>query len=169
MDAKTYIQQQMANVRRHIDAVVKDTTDEQFNWLPPGTINPISVILVHVVAGEDYFIQTVLQGKSRYWETQEWGRKIGIQTPPQPGRSWDEFRTTKILLAPVLAYEQAIRVATDTYLADLTAEELERQVTLGGNVLPVAEVLMTLVVHIASHAGEIAAVKGMQGIKGLPF
>ena len=69
----------------------------------------------------------------------------------------------------MLAYEQAIRVATDTYLADLTAEELERQVTLGGNVLPVAEVLMTLVVHIASHAGEIAAVKGMQGIKGLPL
>jgi len=28
---------------------------------------------------------------------------------------------------------------------------------------------MTLVVHSAGHAGEIAAVKGMQGIKGLPF
>ncbi len=169
MDVKTYIQQQMANVRRQIDAVVKDTTDEQFNWPPPGTINPISAILIHMLAGEDYFIQTILQGKSRCWEVQEWGRKIGIQTPPEPGRSWDEFKTVKILVVPVLAYEEMIRGATDNYLADLTAEELDRQVNFAGSVLPVAEVLMTLVVHIASHAGEIAAVKGMQGIKGLPF
>lgn len=169
MDVKTYIQQQMANVRRQIDAAVKDTTDEQFNWPPPGTINPISAIVIHVLAGEDYFIQTVLQGKSRCWEVQEWGRKIGIQTPPEFGRSWDEFKTVKILVAPVLAYEQVIRVATDAYLADLTAEELDRQVDFAGNVLPVAEVLMRLVVHSASHAGEIAAVKGMQGVKGLPF
>jgi DinB superfamily len=169
MDAKTYIQQQMANVRRHVDAVVKDTTDEQFNWLPPGTINPISAILVHVLAGEDYFIQTVLQGKPRCWEAEGWGRKIGIQAPPEPGRGWDEFKTIKISVAPVLAYEQSIRVATDIYLADFSVEELNRQVNFAGNVLPAAEVLMTLVVHIASHAGEIAAVKGMQGIKGLPF
>ncbi len=169
MDTQTYIQQQMANVRRHIDAVVKDTTDEQFNWLPPGTINPISAILVHVLAGEDYFIQAVLQGNPRCWEAEGWGRKIGILTPPEPGRGWDEFKTIKISVAPVLAYEQSIRLATDAYLADLTIEGLNRQVNFAGNVLPAAEVLMTLVVHIASHAGEIAAVKGMQGIKGLPF
>jgi hypothetical protein len=30
-------------------------------------------------------------------------------------------------------------------------------------------VFMTMVVHIASHAGEMAAIKGMQGLKGLPF
>lgn len=169
MDVKTYIQQQMANARRQVDAVVKDITDEQFNWSPPGTINPISAILIHMLVSEDYFIQTILQGKSRCWEVQEWGRKIGIQTPPERGRSWDEFNTVKIRVVPVLAYEQVIRDATDHFLADLTEEELDRQVNFAGRVVPVAEVLIILVVHIASHAGEIAAVKGMQGIKGLPF
>ena len=169
MDVKTYIQQQMANVRRQVDAVANGITDEQFNWPPPGTINPISVILIHLLAGEDYFIQTVLQGKSRCWEVQDWGRKIGIQSPPGPGHSWDEYKTIKILVAPVLAYGQMIRGATDIYLADLTAEELDRQVNFAGNMIPAAEVLMTSVVHTASHAGEMAAVKGMQGIKGLPF
>jgi uncharacterized damage-inducible protein DinB len=169
MDVKTYIQQQMANVRQQVDAVVRDITDEQFTWSPPGTINPISVILVHMLAGEDYFIQTILQGKSRCWEEQEWGRKIGLRTPPEPGRSWDEFKTVNLSVAPMLAYEQVIRGATDDYLADLTAKELDRKVNFVGNVVPVADVLMTLVVHLASHAGEIAAVKGMQGIKGLPF
>jgi uncharacterized damage-inducible protein DinB len=169
MGVETYIQQQMAHARRQIDAVVNNTTDEQFNWSPPGTINPISAILVHVLAGEDYFIQTILQGKPLHWEEQEWGQKIGVQTPPEPGHSWDEFKNSKILVAPVLAYEQAIRASTDIYLVDLTMEELERQVNFAGNIISVAEVLMILVVHISSHAGEIAAVKGMQGIKGLPF
>ncbi len=164
MDIKTYIQQQMNNVRRQIDLVVQDLTDEQFNWPPPGTISPISAILIHMLAGEDYFIQSVIQGKSPCWEVQDWGRKIGVSGPPAQGRSWGEFKTVKISVAPVLAYEQAIRVATDTYLANLTAEELDQRVNFAGNELPVAEVLMTLVVHSASHAGEIAAVKGMQGI-----
>jgi len=169
MDLKTYIQQQMANVRRHIEAVVKDTTDEQINWPPPGTISPISAILIHMVMAEDYFIQAVIQGKPLYWEEKQWGLKIGVQNPPEQGRSWDQYKNIKIFIAPVLAYEQAIRVATDTYLADLTVDELDRRVNFAGNELPVAEVLMTLVVHSASHAGEIAAIKGMQGIQGLPF
>lgn len=169
MDIKTYIQQQIANVRCQIEVVVQEITDEQFNWQPPGTISPISAILIHMLAGEDYFIQSVIQGKSPCWDVQEWGRKIGVTMPPAQGRSWDEFKTFKIPVAPVLAYEQAICVATDNYLADLIMEELDRRVNFAGKELPVAEVLMTLVVHSASHAGEIAAVKGMQGIKGLPF
>jgi uncharacterized damage-inducible protein DinB len=169
MDVKTYIQQQMANVRRQVDAVANGITDEQFNWLPPGTINPIGVILLHMAGGEDYFIQTVLQGKPRCWETQEWGGRIGIQTPPGPAPSWDEYKKVKFVVAPVLAYQQVIRSATDVYLAGLTAEELDRQVNFAGHGVPAADVLMTLVVHITSHAGEIAAVKGMQGLKGLPF
>jgi hypothetical protein len=169
MDVKTYLKQQMANAHRQVEAVMKDVTEEQFNWLPPGTINPISAILVHVLAGEDFFIQTILQGKPRGWETQGWGAKIGIQAPPGPGSSWEVFKTTRIPVAPVLAYGKAIQAATDAYLDTLTAEELDRQVTFAGRVVPAAEVLEILVVHIASHAGEMAAVKGMQGVKGLPF
>jgi len=169
MDVKTYIKQQMANAHRQIDAFMKDTTDEQFNWPPPGTINPINAILIHVLASEDFFIQTILQGKSRCWETQGWGAKIGIQAPPGSGSSWEVFKTTRIPVAPVLAYGQAIQAATDAYLDRLTEEELDRQVTFASRVVPAAEMLEILVVHIASHAGEMAAVKGMQGIKGLPF
>ncbi len=169
MDVKTYIKQQTANAWRQVEAVMKDTTEEQFNWLPSGTINPISAILIHLLAGEDFFIQTILQGKPRGWETQGWGAKIGIQTPPGPSGGWEEFKTVRIQAAPMLAYGQAIHAATDAYLDALTPEELDRQVTFAGRVVPAAEVLMILVVHIASHAGEMAAVKGMQGIKGLPF
>ena len=159
----------MGYVHGQVDVVMKDMTEGQFNWLPPGTISPISAILLHLLSGEDFFIQGIIQGKPRCWEDQGWIGKIGIQAPGGPGSNWDVFKTTSVSIAPVLAYGHIVCAATDTYLAALTADELDRQVSFAGKMLSAGEVLMTLMVHITSHAGEIAAVKGMQGIKGLPF
>jgi hypothetical protein len=169
MDLKTYIQQQLGNARRLVDTVVTGTTDDQFNWLPPGTLNPISAILVHVVAGEDFFIQGILLGQRRLWEAQGWGPKIGLELPPSPGHGWDECRCTRLTPAPMLDYSKAVRAATEAYLANLTEAELNRQVNFAGRTVPVSDMLMTLVVHQASHAGEMAAIKGMQGVQGMPF
>jgi uncharacterized damage-inducible protein DinB len=69
----------------------------------------------------------------------------------------------------VREYAEAVRNATDEYLARLTDDELDRQVSFFGSESPVAGVLVRFVAHTAGHAGEIAAVKGMQGLHGLPF
>ncbi len=169
MDVKSYVQQQIKNMRSLVDDVVKGLTEDQFNWLPPGTLNPISAVLIHIVGGEDFFIQNVLQGKPRVWDTQAWGAQVGIRIPPSPGHDWDECRCTRLALAPVLGYAQAVQAATDAYLAGLTAEELDRQVNFAGRMVPASQMLVLLVVHAAGHAGEIAALKGMQGAQGLPF
>jgi DinB superfamily len=166
MDVKTYIQGQLSNVHHQIEDVMKDTTVEQFNWSPPGTINPMNAILIHALSGEDFFVQTIIQGKPRYWEVQEWARKIGIQSPPRPGGSWDEFRSMRILVDPVMVYEQAVCAATDFYLDGLTTEELDRPVKFFDGLRPVAEILMITVGHLCFHAGEMSVIKEMQGIKG---
>jgi hypothetical protein len=54
-------------------------------------------------------------------------------------------------------------------LAKLTDDELDRQVSFFGSESSVADVLVRFVAHTAGHTGEIAAVKGMQGLQGLPF
>jgi uncharacterized damage-inducible protein DinB len=169
MDARTFIQLQMDNVHGQVDIVMKDLTYDQFNWLPPGTISPISAILLHLLAGEDFFIQGIMQGKPGCWDEQGWLGKIGIQAPGGPVNNWEVFKTTRVAIAPVLAYGLAVRAATDAYLSALTADELDRQVNFVGRMLPVGEVLTILMNHITCHAGEISAVKGMQGLKGLPF
>jgi hypothetical protein len=169
MDAKTFIQLQMGNVHGLVDLVMKDLTEAQFNWLPPGTISPISAILLHLLNGEDYFMQGIIQGKPGCWDEQGWLGKIGIQAPGGPVNNWGVFKTTYVAIAPVLAYGQVVHAATDAYLAAMTADELDRQVSFIRRMLPVGEVLIILMNHITCHAGEIAAVKGMQGIKGLPF
>lgn len=170
METIAYIQQQIAGARRLFDAALQNTTDEQLNWRPPvDTVNPISVTALHVLGSEDVFIQQILLGQPRLWESESWANKIGVTEPPGRGGGWDEVRNATISVEAVLAYQAALRTATDAYLATLTAEELERPVNVMGGERPLATVLILLAHHACSHAGEIATVKGMQGLKGLPF
>ena len=169
VELKTYIQELIIDVRSQIDTVMKDMTDEQFNWKPSGTANPISAIFIHLVGAEDDFIQAVLQHRPPCWEEQAWGVKIGIPTPPMPGHGWHDAVTAPLKVIQLRAYEQEVHAATDAYLAKLTDEELNRKVTLFSEVYSVSGVLKLLVVHNACHVGEIAAIKGMQGVKVLPY
>jgi hypothetical protein len=57
----------------------------------------------------------------------------------------------------------------DEYIATLTDEELARKVQSIGGEQPIASVLALIVIHAAGHYGEVAALKGAQGGKGLPF
>ena len=91
------------------------------------------------------------------------------KTPPGGGRGWDEARTAALRLEPALAYAEAVCGATNDYLASLTEEDLDRRVSFFGQDSTVAGVLARLVTHMSGHVGEIAAVKAMQGVMGLPF
>jgi uncharacterized damage-inducible protein DinB len=170
MDVMDYVRRQMADVRRLYDAALQGTTDEQFNWNPPGTANAIRVTLVHLLATEDRLIQQAIQGKPRVWDSGAWGARIGLTaTPGGPGGSWDEIKSTSLPLAPVLAYGEAVHAAVDQYLATLTPPELDREVQLRGRTGSVADALNLLAAHSLTHTGDIAAVKGIQGVSGLPF
>ncbi len=169
MEVKEYIQKQLAQAHSLCDGVLAGLTDDQLNWVPPGTANTISATVMHIVGGEDSYIQGFIQGKPRLFDEGGWAARIGVSAPPRPGQPWDEYKTNKLSLAPILAYQQEVRAATDRYLAQLTPEQLDRKVNFAGRERTVGEVLTMLVGHIASHSGEVAALKGVQGAKGLPF
>jgi hypothetical protein len=168
MEIKEYIQHQIASARRLSDAVVQGLTDEQFNWTPPGTANPIRALLVHLLAAEDLCIHSVFQGKPTLWQSDSWGAKIGLSSVPGVD-DWQEAKSSTLTLQPVLAYQAAVRAAADDYFAKVTPSELERQVKFFGNDRPVADVLCITLGHSLCHAGEMAAIKGVRGDKGWPF
>ena len=169
MNATQFIRQQVAEAEGLSNAAMTDVTDEQFNWLPPGTMNPIKSAWLHTVGGEDLFFQLIIQGRPPLWVTGGWPGRVGLAQTPGGGQGWEEARNTVLALAPVLAYAAAVRDATHEYLARLTEDELDRRVDFFGRESSVADVLARFVSHAACHAGEIAAVKGMQGLQGLPF
>jgi hypothetical protein len=169
MDTTEFNCQLIAAVRHQTDASMKDTTVEQFNWTPPGTASPISAIFIHLLNSEDFFIQTIIQGKPKLWEEGGWGEKTCVKNTPDYGGNWDEFKHITLALEPILAYQRAAYAATDSYLDKLTPDELERKVKFAGGEHTVASMVIHTACHTLSHAGEIAVLKGIQGVKGLPF
>jgi uncharacterized damage-inducible protein DinB len=167
METKEFIYQMIAAVRRQTDATIKGTTAEQFNWAPPGTANTISATMIHFLNSEDFFVQVILQGKTRLWEQDGWGEKTSVKNTPEIGKNWDEFKHMTLALEPILAYQEAVCEATNAYLDKLTPDELERKVKFANGERSVASMLILLANHTLGHVGEIAALKGVQGGKGL--
>jgi hypothetical protein len=169
MEIVEYMRHQMAGMRSTVDMIMKDVTVEQFNWAPPGTMNTISATFIHLTNVEDHFVQGILQGKPSVWDAQGWSGKTGVKKPPSIGESWDEFKLLHLQPAIFLEYQQAVWAATDAYMAGISPQDLDRNVKLGQREMTAAELLIMAIHQSLSHTGEIAAVKGIQGVKGLPL
>lgn len=168
MDAQEYIIRQFRWARRQSDSVLLDTTEEHFNWTPSGTVSAISAIFVHMLTVEDAYIQEALLNQPRLWDTENWEAKIGSRAPWR-GENWDDLKGKQLTLEDVAQFQEVVRASTDSYLESLTPEELDRRVDFLGRERRVADVLCMLIVHNLGHAGEIAALKGVQGVAGLSF
>jgi hypothetical protein len=169
MDVTEYIRRQMAGMRRSINGNMQNMTGELFNYPSPGTANTISATYVHLIYAEDEFIQGVLQGKPSVWETGKWSEKVGIPKPPDIGEDWSAFKQQQLPIQPQLDYAAAVWAATDAYLEKLSAADLDRKVKFAGGERTVADMLLLATSQALGHNGEIAALKGVQGAKGLPI
>jgi hypothetical protein len=165
MDTIEFIRQLVAAARRQTDESMKDMTVEQFNWTPPGTANPVSAILVHFLNSEDAFVQTFMQGKPKLWDEGGWAEKTGVKVPPGYSGGWEEVKNMTLALEPMLAYQQVVRAATDSYLDELTPGGLDRVVKSARGDRSVATMFIHVVNHTLIHAGEIGALKGIHAGK----
>jgi len=168
MNAKTYLKKQISGMYDLLDSAMEGLTAEQLLWIPPGTANPIGLTIVHALSSEDMFI-SVLCSKAQIWQIQGWAEKYNLSEPPGYGQDWKVYRTAKLTVASLLAYRDAVRLETKAYVEALTAKELDRKVKIFGGSQLAADVLELMCAHILFHAGEVAALKGVYGVKGLPF
>lgn len=169
MNTTDHVRELFDSLHQRIDVVMQDIDEGTFNWHPPGTANPIAITYLHMLNAEDFHIQAILQGKPRIWESGDWSESIGVSAPPGRGRNWEESQGAALNLSTLLDYQQAVRAATSLYFAELDDTTLAGPVNFPGDDRSVLEVINALVIHLAGHAGEIAAIKGVQGLKGLPF
>jgi hypothetical protein len=132
-------------------------------------IHTISAIYAHALTSEDYMVNRVARDGRMLFETDGWDERLGITDAQNlmaaaPGSiSFD--------MGVLREYAAAIRDASERFLTETSDQNLARLVDnfLGGQV-PVAEYLaLFAVTHLSEHTGEIAALKGVHGLKGLPF
>ena len=170
MKVQQAIQQQLGLWHGVLQGIMSDCGSEVLNkQLPDATISSIAAIYAHLVFAEDRFAQDILQGKPMIYAKNGWEAKTGIPMPDTPGLTPEWAK--KLELPVFQQYATEVFAATDTYLAELPDEELDRKIQTAnfGEQTVGWLVAVIMATHVPGHTSEIAALKGVQGLKGLPF
>jgi hypothetical protein len=170
VDARAVLRAQFKVAHDMLENTIAGCTQEVGGHRIAGaTIHTISAVYAHALTGEDFMVNQWARGGRTLLETDGWDTRAGITDVQnllavEPGSITFDINILR-------EYAAAVREATDRFLAGASAEDLAREVDsfLGGKI-PVAEFLGSFgVTHLSEHCGEIAALKGVQGLKGLPF
>lgn len=152
-----------------LEQVIDDCDDETLKHLPGGNIGTIGSIYAHTVFDQDGMFQGAGRDGS-IWQSGGWAEKTALGE--MKGRQTEEWaRAARDMnIAAVREYAQEVYAATDSYLEGLSDEELSEEIETFAGKMPRAQFLGTTCLwHVSNHQGEIAALKGSLGLKGLPF
>ncbi len=169
MEARALLRQQLTWIHQLLDGTVADCSPETAGHQGEGwTINPIAAIYAHIGLTQDSIVHGLIQGQPPLLKSAGWGERLGITDgDPRQSPDWAAGNYDLPLLRDYVAVVQA---ATDTFLADAEDALLEKTLTTPMGEQTALQMLSQVgVVHVASHWGEIAALRGVQGQKGLPF
>ena len=166
-DAIGFLREQFRTGHELLRDTLADVTQEQIQWFPPGTANPLGATLAHLVMDEDSMIQSSLKGGKPLFAS-AWQGKTGLSPGPEGG-DWAEWdRSVEVDLAAFREYLDAVQSALETYLTELNTAEYTREIERPGpSGYTVGRYLATITLpHLIVHTGEIACLKGLQGARG---
>jgi hypothetical protein len=138
--------------------------DSQYNWKPGGTANSAAKSHVHALTSMDFFINGAVQGKPLLWP------EVAAQhnLPANPMEIWGF--DGPIPVDPIKEYAANLQAGVLAHIGSLSDADFDREVeTQFFGKKSVAFLVSLAGMHAVGHAGDMAAVKGMQGLKGLPF
>jgi hypothetical protein len=182
----------------YLEQAVSDVTQEQANWLPPGNANSIGALYWHTIAYVDQLVHDWCMPPFRDVSVEEvfeakrakrdlgmgqvalrhrdgWQEKVVRAFPPENPEDpyWDVRNTREGLRVDLPALHDYAHATAQTLLdwaASLTPEDLERVIpTPWGDYNQGQWLEFFIIWHINVHCGEIASVKGYQGLKGYPW
>jgi hypothetical protein len=167
MNTQDYIRHEFGQGHQILQGILKDTPDDVLNHIPAGgNLGSAASILSHLIYDEDMILSGVA-GKPMLWESAGWKDKTGVAIPgPMQAAEW----TSKVRITPQFReYAEAVFANTDAVVAGLADDHMEKEMQGPFGPTTAAKMLALGVYHLAGHSGEIAALKGVQGVKGLPF
>ncbi len=164
MNATAYAKLQLEQAFSLMNGTAQGMTDEQYNFKPEGTCNPVAKNHVHALTAVDFFLNFLAQGKAPLW--QPVAAATGL---PQNSLEIWKF-DGKVPLDAIASYGQQVRQSALDYVATLSDADLDRELdTRVFGTQNVGFLLQLAGMHTVGHTGDMAALKGLQGLKGLPF
>lgn len=165
MELKEYIHIELAGIERAVKRVTDSLTQQELMWRPSSGCNSIGLILFHVARLEDSFITTMIQSKPTIWKTEKWYEKLNLAENEEGAH----YTVEQVNAFPVpkkeglLAFYSAVQAQTKECLNNLTADALDRKVTMprGGDVA-IASLFSFIISHASGHIGEMSYLRGLQ-------
>ncbi len=171
MSTVDFIRSSLKAMHDTYNSSIADLSDDQLHWRANDKGHPISFILWHYVRTEDNIIQFVLQHKSTVWLDGGWDQKFGLHRTGQgTGMTLEDAQALHI--APkddFLAYMRNVWQATDDYLAAGDDDFLQQRTTVKPlGEMPIQSAIGNMcLTHGFTHLGEIAHLRGLQGLRGM--
>jgi hypothetical protein len=157
------------------EELVSDLTQKQAHWQPPGNAIPIGSLYWHTIKYVDYIVHDWGMGQPSLRQREGWEERVIIASPPpDPDDPMLDLRAiregVKVDLPALHDYAHATAQTLLDWVASLTPEDLERSIpTPVGDYQQGPFLEFFIVWHINTHVGEIAALKGCQGLQGYPW
>jgi hypothetical protein len=170
MNVQQTVAQQLGFWHGTLNGMMADCGEALNRPVPNATINSIAAVYAHAVWSEDAIVNGMLLGKPLIYESGGWEAKTGVKFPGAPPMMADWGKTIRMDFPKFKEYADAVFANTDRYLANVSDAELEVKTQTPIGEQPKTWVVSVLLgTHLPGHAGEIAAIKGVHGLKGLPF
>lgn len=170
MKAQELLRAQFKTAHQFLEMTIGDVTPEVLEKKGDGwTINPIWSIYAHLVISEDAMVNGMGRGAAPLLTRDGWSEKLGIADPKEAQK--EHYRNIKVNLPAMREFAKAVANETDDFFANASEDELNKEIDMptGGKGPVIAFLANIGVTHLSGHWGEIAALKGVQGLKGLPF
>jgi hypothetical protein len=164
MNGTEYAKMQLQDTLGLLNVIVGDVNEDQYNWIPEGTTcNSVAKSHVHVLSSIDFFVNMIVGGGRSKWP--EAAEKLGL--PANPTKIWQA--DGRVALEPMKEYGKYVQETALAAVSKLSDADLDREIESQFGKHPAGWYLQLSGMHTAGHAGDMAAIKGMQGLKGLPF
>lgn len=153
-----------------INMIIGDITQEVADRKVPGAnILSVGAIIAHMAAAEDVMVHAIVRGQATVLSGGGHAAATGITPGGRPELN-AAFGAKSYPVDALRGYANAVFQATEAFLAGATDADLAKEVEGPMGKSPASQFLGGLVMgHLVAHAGEVAALKGVFGLKGLPF
>lgn len=168
MDYIEWVEGEIADSYIMGDQVLDGLTEEIAHWEPGGTTNNIAQLMAHLTMGQDRAVNVAIKGEQSVFDLGGWGAKTGI--PAERGGIW--AKGWRLNLDAFREYRSEVNASVRAFLEMAQPSDFEGEVQWGppGVMRSRLWVLRTPATsHLRFHYGEISTIKGLQGLKGLPF
>ncbi len=148
-----------------LQGTLDGVTTEVAHQIPAGTVPTIAGQAAHAVMTIDGFVLGAVNGNAPVMAA----GNSGVSEPPPQGEFLEWSKQVQIDLPLFHDYIKAVAAATDEYLASIKDSDLQQELELPFGKYSVAWLFNIGLLNTYSHTGEIACLKGLQGLKGYPM